>query len=331
MNSYNIEHVDGYINLTNQPLNTCTDTCALTIKFYDDSTKFTMSNKGDRLLFAPISINKSNVIRFNSTEYMLKQIEIYKSSLHTYDNLTADAELIMTFVTTNNQSPTTLLLSIPITSGISTLDISKTVENLIIQANTKIPNTDDKGITSYGVNLNNLVPKKIPYYYYKQSENKGIVAYYAFDIKLSNSTMALFKRTVAYEHKIPLYSYAAGIRQVAPVSKNPNGASEIASSGDEIYIDCKPTGEEGKTEIKLEDKPDMISDEIKRVIAMFLKFLIAIILVRIIWFLPKLLDRSGKSGKGGKKSNNSMSFSDIEPSKTSYGAKVGVKMAENFF
>ena len=94
--------------------------------------------------------------------------------------------------------------------------------------------------------------------------------------------------------------YAAEETQVAPVSK-PNGASEIASSDDEIYIDCKPTGEEGKTEIKLEDKPDMISDEIKRVIAMFLKFLIAIILVRIIWFLPKLLDRSGKSANSSQK------------------------------
>lgn len=301
MNSYNIEHVDGYINLTNQPLNTCTDTCALTIKFYDDSTKFTMTNKGDRLLFTPISVNKSNVIRFNSTEYMLKQIEIFKSSLHTYDNLTSDAELIMTFVTTNNQSPPTLLLSIPITSGISTLDISKTVETLIIQANTKIPKTDDKGITSYGVNLNNLVPKKIPYYYYKQSESKGIVAYYAFDIKLSNSTLALFNRTVAYKHSEILYSYAAGITQVAPVSKNPNGASEIASSGDEIYIDCKPTGEEGKPEVTLQDKPNMISNEVKKIVAIFLKFLVAIILVRIIWYLPKLLDRSGKSANSSQK------------------------------
>ena len=303
METYNIDNVDGYINLTGRPLNSCTDTCALTIKFYDENTKFTMKNKGDHLLFTPINTNKSNVIRFNSNEYMFKDIKIYKSSLHTYSGNPADGELSMQCVTTNNGSPSILFISIPMVVGNSTSDITKSTEKLILQGNTKVPKQNDKGITNYGTNLNNLIPKKTPFDYYKQGSNVGIIAYSVdYAIKISNSSMAIFNRTLTYKQTIPLYVYANGITQVAPVSHNPIGATQTANSGDEIYIDCKPTGEEGKKQIVLEDKPNMIGDEVKKIIAIFLKLLVAIILIRLIWFLPKLFSNSSnKSGSNSVK------------------------------
>ena len=55
--------------------------------------------------------------------------------------------------------------------------------------------------------------------------------------------------------------------------------------------------EEGKKEIVLEDKPNMIGDEVKKIIAIFLKLLVAIILIRLIWYLPKMFSNSSnKSG-----------------------------------
>ena len=303
METYNIDHVDGYINLTGRPLNSCTDTCALTIKFYDENTKFTMKNKGDHLLFTPINRNKSNVIRFNSNEYMFKEIKIYKSSLHTYSGSPADGELSMQCVTTNNGNPSILFISIPMVVGNSTTDITKSTEKLIFQANTKIPKQNESGITNYGTNLNHLIPNRTPFEYYKQGSNIGIITYSVdYAIKISNSAMAIFNRTLAYKQTIPLYVYANGITQVAPVSRNPIGASQTANTGDEIYIDCKPTGEEGKKEIVLEDKPNMIGDEVKKIIAIFLKLLVAIILIRLIWYLPKMFSNSSnKSGiKAGK-------------------------------
>ena len=99
---------------------------------------------------------------------------------------------------------------------------------------------------------------------------------------------------------MPIYEYGTGEQRVAPVLYNPSGASQTAHSGDEIYIDCKPTGNEGKEVITLEEKPGMIGDEVKRIIAMVLKFLVAIIVVKLIWSMPKLLAK-----KGGSSSNSS--------------------------
>lgn len=180
-------------------------------------------------------------VTFNTVTYNPKYITIFKPALHKFNGSKADAELIIFHTSPTGQG---LLVSIPILSSDS---VNSTYLNQIID---QIPNEgeDETNINIPNFNLNNVIPKA-PYYFYKNnliwnSTSRMIYNYVVFNPSQGYVSVSsiMLKKLSKMIHPLRLNGEFRGL-----VYYNTNGTTNNNQLGDDqIYIDCKPTGEYGE-------------------------------------------------------------------------------------
>ena len=222
-----------------------TEKCDLkcSVEFNYKTTSIRAENKGDyiRLSFDP---DMSQPVIYNTQKYNVQEARVYQPSLHTYGGMHTVSEILL--VHQNQSSNETLIVCIPITETENSPGVLDNILNQISQkANTK------GGVTNISNNtfsLKQLIPQQ-PFYSYKgtlpYSPCNGTSDYIVFgkqkSISILNSTFLNLKRIINDSN----YTIR---KPVSGVFYNSSGPGK--SGGNEIYIECNPTGEEGEILIK---------------------------------------------------------------------------------
>jgi hypothetical protein len=265
------------INIVRQQTNKCNLKCKLWYKYGNSSCLF--QNKKDHIV---IVYDGESDVMFNSVPYKPIDIKIFKPSIHTYDGVYADGEIIIQH--TGGQAG--LLICIPIIVSNESADGTKLLEDII-----KNGKTDE--ITTLNIqdfNANHLIPKSSYFSYvgplpFGTCSPDSLVQYVVFhkshgNLKLNQSTMDDLGKLI-HDSYIPIYEGTSYF--------NEKGTTQNGFNGDgEIYIDCQPTGED--EEIVYLDTSSSTTkplnlDWIKTVMFVVVGIIIAILLYKLFSFV----------------------------------------------
>lgn len=237
------------ISMTNV-YNNCDLKCDFSFNYSNSLS--VVKNRGDHISFTYDSNNNSPVT-YNSKKYEVVDFRIYTPSLHSFNSSKTDAEIIIS----HNSSMTGdfLLVCIPIKKT-NVLTKASTLLKEIIDVTSKSAPSEGNSFSLQlsNFNLNTFVPKA-PFFTYNgsllyQPCNLTNVNYIVFNslnnyIDITASTLDILKKII----KNNVYDIKSS---EILLFYNPKGSNSGSSSttNDEIYIDCKPTGEtEEKTTI----------------------------------------------------------------------------------
>ena len=250
----------------------------------------------------------------NRDNYNIADIRIYQPSIHTYDGKQTDVELIIHHVgASNGQSrPKELYVSIPFIASdsplVSTNNGGIILENIILQYAKQTPSPGDNvhHLNIDNFNMNNFIPNA-PYYFYTGTPYDTTdcsvtnINYLVFDTIRGGQTIgssALAKLKTLVPSNGPLYPIANNTVYLSSNNPNYSGGN---TGDDKIYIDCQPTGEDGKSLYKLKgvdefNNQEEINNGLKTILKLFSsptsQFIIAIFLgIVVIKFGKKVFSR----------------------------------------
>lgn len=297
------------IDITNNSAGNCELKCKYRYK-YNESTS-TITNKGDYL---SLSYEKPNIdpVIYNSNPYYVEEVRIYQPSLHKYSGSNTDAELIIIH---RSDYSGKLLVCIPITS--SEKDTSE-IDNIIVLASKYTSKKNKITYSTKPINLNRLIPSK-PMYVYKGTlpfdtcdGEHNIIAFN----KLNDAYIPLSRRLLNELKKI-ITNHTITIKEnTFYINKNGPMSSLIDNSGD-IYIDCKPTNEDGniigddQNESNANETPPLLelfsTNRIKSFInspffQIFAMFIFSFLIYKLFLLILELI--GNKFSLGGVKSSN---------------------------
>ena len=201
----------------------------------------------------------------NKKKFNVSEIQIFQPSRNTYKGIRADIEFVIVHEGDNN---TQLLVSMPFavsttapaSSSASSSKIkpgSIVLDNIINeftrQTAGRAPNPSEQyQITVNNFNLNNFIPNT-PYYFYNVNKRVETTtcnqSNIAFDLLKSGQTIS--KTAIDKLNSILTANRVTGLYPPIDTqiilyvnSKGPNYQGTVTD--DKIYIDCQPTGNEGK-------------------------------------------------------------------------------------
>lgn len=205
------------------------------------TTSVSAENRGEFIRLTFDADNKPPVV-FNKEKYNVSDARIYQPSLHRYGGTQLPAELIISHQNISQNKE--LLVCIPITdSGSSAGIVDALIGQVAIKANSL------GGKTSIGINrftLSDLVPTK-PYYSYSGTLPympcmKDDVQYVVYSqqhaIAIQSSSLKKLKKVIIANSYQPH-------RNPDGFFYNKNGPT-LGDMDGEIYIECNPTGSDGK-------------------------------------------------------------------------------------
>ena len=211
-----------------------------------NTTSIIADNKGS---FIRLGFDPDNVppVSFNKVKYTTQEARIYQPSLHTFSGKHTAGELVI--VHQSDTTAQTLLVCVPIIGDSNSK--GSILDALITQVANGAPREGSRTSVSIpSFSLNQLVPGK-PYYSYSgtlpYAPCNGNVDYvvYADNYGITLSSNVLSKLNSATKSIIQPQTYS--------VHNNPNGyfynqkgPSPFEGGQDEIYIECNPTGDDGK-------------------------------------------------------------------------------------
>ena len=267
-------------------LNDCNLKCSYNYKYQNSNCNVTNKNTYLKLSYDYKANQKQCV--FNNSEMVIEEVRIYSPSLHTFDGIHSDAELIIV----HRGKPRAFLVCIPIVKGSITSDASNILEFIINEASSKIPNVDEKttvNINNY--NLDKIIPRK-PYYSYLGnipydalcSETDYVVYDTTNAIQLNNAVLKKLNKMIVNSN-IPVVSNTNLFYNIRGPNSN--------QSEDDIYIDCKPVDQNGELLISenetqnTSDNNDMDFSDFTN--SIFFKILIGLIIAYVIYKLAMFL------------------------------------------
>jgi hypothetical protein len=231
--------------------NTCGERCAFAFQF-DLSTQCNAFNNTNDIGLSYNSTTISPIV-FNNTKYNLfppnEPIAILSPSYHDYDGGKANAEMII--CTKSPDNGTMLYICIPLSTsvGASNTLLNEILENIVSAPLTQSNREININLTNY--TLNSLVPKK-PYFFYESLTNETNVVCNCVAYGLQDG----YNISSAYATQLSslISPFPPDVLFIPPNENrylfyNPNGPTKLNNGvGDQIYIDCSPTGNSMETE-----------------------------------------------------------------------------------
>jgi carbonic anhydrase len=270
--------------------------------FHYGNSSCIATNRGDYISIA-YDQSSSPPVLYNATSYNVKEIRLYTPSLHSYNNVKTDGELVI--VHNSNIGAKPLLVCIPIKSNNSTSNSSMFFKTLVDTVASNAPvdgETTNVNIPTFNLDL--LVPKK-PFFSYSATEPYQPcienVDYVVFD-PLQRSLDIMTDTLSKLQTIISSNSY--DIKTGPNLFYNDKGPS--LGTGDDIYIDCQPVGSSNETVEVVTDMgtspyPSTIKDWLNNpLVKLILGSLLFIILLYVIKYLLNLL----KPLRGGSNMEN---------------------------
>jgi len=238
------------IDITNNYDSTCELKCEYSFNY--PLTTLNLTNKGSYIYMTPENTNTPPVI-YNSNNYNVKEIRLYRNSLHTYSGKKTDAEIVI--VHNNNIGSGNLLVCVPIIIGSSNAETSSFFDSLMSQMSSTANSVGKQTrLTNSNFSLDKIVPKKSFFSYngtLPYSPCNGTYDYIVFNknnaISMSDKAFKLFSTMISknsyttQQNKNGLFFNKSG-----PILK------KTGNNSDEIYIECLPTGSSGEILVKNE-------------------------------------------------------------------------------
>jgi carbonic anhydrase len=204
----------------------------------------------------------------NKKKYNVSDIYIFQPSMNTYKGVRADIEVIITHQGDNKEQ---MMVSLPfiVAAGSSPpssnlksggIVLDNIINEFTKQSAGRSANLNEGyQININNFNLNNFIPNT-PYYFFRVDTASCKQSNISFDMLKSGqiiSQTAVDKLNGALG-KTRLQNYPAATTQTLYINSNgPNFQGR--ATDDKIYIDCQPTGEEGK-ELYKKRKDDIGSE-----------------------------------------------------------------------
>ena len=240
------------LNIPNKSTNICVEKCSLYFNYGQSS--LSIKNNGDHLSLG-YDASTTNV-RYNTNKMEVSDIKIFTPSLHTYDGVRTDAEMIIV----HSGFGKNLLVCIPMKSGESSGGATSAFSQIITETSGRIANSGDStSLNSLTWSLNDFVPNKKPMYVYTSnlpySPCSGVYDILVFSqkdyyIPISAKIIKKLQGSGKIPGLISKQQYA--IKSGPTIFYNKNGAvnSNFSGDDDDIYIECQPTGTEGEVLFK---------------------------------------------------------------------------------
>jgi carbonic anhydrase len=220
-------------NIVKRNAGKCSLKCLLWYKY--GSSSCTVTNNTDQLF---ITYDGESDVMFNSLPYQPVEVRIFKPSIHTFDGVHADAEMIIV----HKGAPGGLLICIPIMSSknVNASTGTNVLDDIISNAPAKNESTN---LNMHDYNLNFLIPKS-SYFSYTATLPYGTcdgtqyqyVVFPKQSLTIEQSTLDTLGNNI---HD----SYIK--TKEGDVYWNEQGTKNNGFSGEgQIYIDCQPTGQE---------------------------------------------------------------------------------------
>ena len=266
--------------------NYCDAKCAYSFTYADSTTNGIKYNDYISLTYEN---GTTDPVIYSGASYYVQEIRIYTPSLHAYNGKKTEGEMIIVH---KAKAPdlNDLLVCVPIKLSPNVTKGSQLLASIIeTMAPIAKGDTTSTQIHLDGFNLAKFIPKT-PYFSYKGSlpyqDCGGMIEYIVFSINngfidISANTLNKLISCISAN----LYDIQKGNGRLFYNERGPGTAM-----GDQIYIDCKPTGLEEETidvvtqvsEIKIPTIAEILANPIVQMILSAIVFIIIILLVYII-------------------------------------------------
>lgn len=239
---------------------TCDITCKYTYTYGNSSLNIT--NNSDHLV---LSYDGSVDVQYNSNDYTIQEIRLYKPSLNSYNGNKMDAELIIHHIDNTNKN---LLVCVPINNSNSLSKTNSLFNKIIPFAPSSSGDKISVNVTDY--NLNTFIPEA-PYYAYKGSlpyqpcnGTYDIILFHPdHAINMNSTNMSTINQIITgLDTKIKNISETTN-----PLFFNKKGTTQNTGGGnsDDIYIQCNELDNNGniipnENEIIRENKTDNVNN-----------------------------------------------------------------------
>ena len=217
------------INITTQNISgKCDVKCAYNFNYPDSNT--TAKNQGVLINLTYDNSTTPPVI-YNSQKYTVTGVSITSPSLHLFNGVTTDAEVIIEHVPVKGGP--LLKVGIPVKSSSDSSDASNLLSEIIQSTATNAPSQGEStNISISDFTLNTIVPTK-PYYGYTDNQKDEWIVFGILEaIPLNSDTISTLQQIIK-PFPLPMMGGELFVNASGPNSKK---------SGDGIYISCKPTG-----------------------------------------------------------------------------------------
>jgi len=242
--------------------NYCDLKCAYSFSYADSTT--TGTNRNDYIQLS-YDRGSSDPVVYNKYNYYVDQIRLYTPSLHAYNGQKTDAEMIIVHLCAG-QTP--LLVCVPIRVSNYATAASQLLTQIVETMSANAPvDGESTQINLTGFNLSKFVPKK-PYFSYSGTipyqDCTGNVDYIVFNV---NDAAIDITSDALTKMKTFILENIYDIKKGGELFYNENGPG--SANGNEIYIDCKPTGadEENTKEIVTQIANDFKFPTLQQILA----------------------------------------------------------------
>jgi len=260
--------------------------------------------------------------------YNVQETRIYSPSVHTYNGTATDAEFIIFL--NNITGGRNLQICIPIQVGSAINKSSEQLDyiiNIMGQQNVSKEEafSNKSNIPGWNnFNLNTFMPKKKAFYKYTATSPfdscdpcTDFVVYNPVNsnLNISSKTLKILQSALWSDHSISVNTLTNDELININYSRNENGAV-YGDGGDDIYIDCSPTGSSGETLIA-KSKSNLLADypfslitnagasiinQIRKFgTVFFVNIMLILSLLGIMYGIPYALSATKSSGKVTKK------------------------------
>lgn len=307
----------GAINIKHENLHNCIKKCEFNYNYEYTFLKY--EKKGNYLSYKFVDNNKST-IKLGNTNYIPDEMVVYTPSLHKYNGDSVIGEILIYHINTSSYASKPLIVCIPLQKINSTNKCSQALNNIIYHPLKK--NIQKTQINNITFSINDILKEKKSYYYYEGKIGK-------WERNTNGANLVVFTSTRgSYSASIDENTY----KELQKISNNNEGGikhnftnrenekelfynskgskQSIDPNNDGIYIDCRPTGEDGNVLIPIDKSigedsinipfADTILDNstINTILlykTLFLQFLfgaiiMGILLYGVIYLLNKLAD-----------------------------------------
>jgi carbonic anhydrase len=220
----------------------CDLKCNYSFKYNDSSCIAT--NRGDYISLS-YDASSSPPVLYNNSGYSVQEVRIYCPSLHSYDGVKTDGELII--VHSSITGAKNLLVCIPIKINNSN-DVSSILFTTVVDAMTRNSPTDGEttNVNIPRYNLDFIVPKH-PYFSYSGTEpfQPCSTSVDLIVFEPLNSALHITQDTLNNLKKI-ISTNSYDVKTGNSLFYNEKGPGK-SGANDEIYIDCQPVGQSDET------------------------------------------------------------------------------------
>jgi hypothetical protein len=273
----------------------CTQKCLYSYN-YAASSSCVVTNDGDRL---SIVYDGGGDVSFNSATYTPTRLRLFKPSLHKFNGVQADGELIIEH-SARSASNTGLLVCVPIISNGALSNASAILEDIIVHS----PTVEDESLSLSvsDFSLNHVIPTA-PYYTYSgplpyDACNTSATYQYVVFHPSRKGGITLAGNVLEGLGAMISQSFVVAFKEKG-IFFNESGTSKNGFSGeDQIYIQCQPVGESAEEGIYKETKDQSLGmSSPSKMVSMILYVLMGIVIIVVSFKLMEYVLKKVSKGE----------------------------------